>query len=66
MSENLTFEKSLEELENIVAKLEKEDCSLDEAIQLFEKGVRLTNACNTQLNDAKLKIDLLTGEDIND
>ena len=37
MSENLTFEKSLAELENIVAKLEKEDCSLGEAIQLFEK-----------------------------
>ncbi len=66
MSENLTFEKSLAELENIVAKLEKEDCSLDEAIQLFEKGVKLTNVCNAQLNDAKLKIDLLTGEDINE
>lgn len=66
MSENLTFEKSLAELENIVAKLEKEDYSLDEAIQLFEKGVKLTNVCNAQLNDAKLKIDLLTGEDINE
>ena len=66
MSENLTFEKSLAELENIVAKLEKEDCSLGEAIQLFEKGVKLTNVCNAQLNDAKLKIDLLTGEDINE
>ncbi len=66
MSENLTFEKSLEELENIVAKLEKEDCTLDEAIQLFEKGVKITNVCNAQLNNAKLKIDLLTGEDNNE
>ena len=62
MQESLTFEKSLEELENIVARLEKEDCSLNDAIELFEKGVKLTKKCNDELNKAKLKIDLLTKE----
>lgn len=66
MQENLTFEKSLEELENIVAKLEKEDCSLNEAMELFETGIKLTKLCNEELNKAKLKIDLLTKEDGNE
>ncbi len=62
MSDNISFEKSLEELEVIVAKLEKEDCSLTDAIELFEKGVTFTKICNDQLNCAKLKIETLTGE----
>ena len=66
MQENIDFEKSLEKLENIVAKLEKEDCSLSEAIALFEDGVKLTKECNEQLDAAKLKIELLTGDDNNE
>ncbi|MBE6805794.1 MAG: exodeoxyribonuclease VII small subunit [Ruminococcaceae bacterium] len=63
MEENISFEKSLSELEKIVAKLENEDCSLSEAIELFENGVKLTKNCTEQLNSAKLKIEMLTGED---
>lgn len=62
MSDKISFEKSLAELEIIVAELEKEDCTLTDAIELFEKGVILTKTCNEQLNAAKLKIDMLTGE----
>ncbi len=62
MSQNISFEKSLAELEIIVAKLEKEDCSLTDAIELFENGVKLTKICNEHLNCAKLKIETLTGE----
>lgn len=63
MEENISFEKSLSELEKIVAKLENEECSLSEAIELFENGVKLTKNCTEQLNSAKLKIEMLTGED---
>lgn len=63
MEENISFEKSLSELEKIVAKLENEDCSLSESIELFENGVKLTKNCTEQLNSAKLKIEMLTGED---
>lgn len=62
MSNNISFEKSLSELEIIVAKLEKEDCTLTEAIELFESGVKLTKICNEHLNAAKLKIETLTEE----
>lgn len=54
--EDKSFESSLKELELIVAKLEDPDISLDESIELFEKGVLLANSCSKQLETAKQKI----------
>lgn len=54
-----TFEKSLADLEKLVAQLEKGDLSLDKSIQLYEKGVHLTGFCSEQLNKAQLKIEEL-------
>ena len=60
MSEKIDFEKSLEELEKIVARLESGECSLDESIELFEKGVKCTSECRNALKNAKEKITSLT------
>jgi exodeoxyribonuclease VII small subunit len=58
-----SFEKSLEELEAITAKLESDNCSLESAVENFEKGVSLLRGCQAQLDQAKGKIsDLLKGE----
>lgn len=61
MTENkIDFEKSLEALEKIVAKLESGECSLDESIKLFEQGVKYTSECRTALKNAKERIVNLT------
>ena len=39
------FEKSLQELEDLVAKMEQGDLSLEDSLQHFEKGVQLSRAC---------------------
>ncbi len=54
------FEKSLSELENIVKQLEDSEVSLDEAISLFEKGVKLSDSCRKTLEKAEQKIITLT------
>ena len=54
------FETSLKELENIVSKLESSDISLDEAILLFESGVKLSDRCRKILENAERKIKTLT------
>jgi exodeoxyribonuclease VII small subunit len=60
MSEqNQTFEVSLEELEKIVRRLEDGDLPLDESLELFEKGVRLSRECRERLNQAERKIEVL-------
>ena len=51
--ENLTFEESLEKLEEIVNKLEK---PLDDAIEEFKKAMDLVKICNDKLNTAEESI----------
>ena len=55
----ITFETALNELNNIVKKMEDEDIPLDEALKLFGKGVELTEKCNKILDDAKQKITIV-------
>ncbi len=57
---NNNFENSLKELEKVVAKLESSEISLDEAILLFEKGVKLSDECRKTLETAERKIVTLT------
>lgn len=60
MAKSKTFEESMAELETIVATLEKGDCPLDEAVKLFEKGVKISNECHKELDTAEQKIKILT------
>ncbi|MBE6729435.1 MAG: exodeoxyribonuclease VII small subunit [Ruminococcaceae bacterium] len=52
----MTFEESLKKLEEIVAKLESGETSLDESIALYEEAVMLSSECNKALDNAKIKI----------
>lgn len=67
MAKTKTFEESVEELEKIVAALEKGECPLDEAVKLFEKGVKIAKECSDALDKAEQKIKILTedGEEDN-
>lgn len=53
------LEKSLEELEALVARLEGGDLSLEQALQEFERGVKLTRECQTALKEAEQKVEIL-------
>jgi len=60
MAKTKSFEESIQELENIIAILEKGECPLDEAVELFEKGVKLSKECHKTLENAEQKIKVLT------
>ena len=62
MNEELTNEKAMNRLEEIVSLLEKNDVSLDDSIKLFEEGTRLTAFCSEKLKNAKAKITLAEKE----
>lgn len=55
----ISFEKSLEELQNIVTALESANVSLDDALKFYERGVELVRLCNDRLNEAHMRVDLL-------
>lgn len=59
MTNTKTFENSVKELDEIVSKMESGELSLDESLKLFEKGVKLTRACQKTLADAEAKIEKL-------
>ena len=60
MNEELTYEKAMNRLEEIVSLLEKNDVSLDDSIKLFEEGTSLTSFCYQILDHAEQKVVELT------
>ena len=56
---NETFEKSLEELENIANELERGNLSLEKSIETFEKGIKLSKECSEKLDKAEKRINIL-------
>jgi exodeoxyribonuclease VII small subunit len=57
-----SFEKSLDELEKIVTKLEAGDLPLEESLKLFEEGVKLSRNCRTRLTNAERRIEMLMSD----
>lgn len=56
------FERSLQELEALVLKMESGDLSLEDALKEFERGVQLTRQCQEALTAAEQRVKLLTVE----
>ena len=59
MENTKTFEENLKELETIVSELEKGELTLEDAISKFEKGIKVSKECNSKLEDAEKKINIL-------
>lgn len=57
--ENLSFEKAFGELEAAVQRLEAGELSLEEAITLYERGMRLAQRCSDALDAAELQVQQL-------
>jgi exodeoxyribonuclease VII small subunit len=64
--EQLSYEQAFAELEQIVAALESEEHPLEQALSLFERGQALARYCAALLDQADLKVQQLSGEDLID
>lgn len=53
---NMTFEQSMQRLEQIVRIMERGDAQLDESLKLFQEGTDLVRSCEKLLNEAELQI----------
>ena len=58
----LPFEEAIAELERIVERLESGDVPLEEAIELFQQGMKLSHLCSQKLDQAERKIEMLIEE----
>lgn len=56
MAEKIKFEEAMKNLTDIVTRLESGEAPLDESLDLFRKGVALTEQCNKLLDEAEQQI----------
>ena len=54
-----TFETSLDELERVVRELEGGDLALERSLELFERGMALSDSCRKQLEAAETRVEML-------
>lgn len=59
MNDEITFEQARNELEAIVRRLEDGQTSLDEALQLWERGEQLHELCRAKLDQAEERVAVL-------
>jgi exodeoxyribonuclease VII small subunit len=59
MPKEMTFEQALKSLEDAVARLEKGQIPLDEALDYFEAGVQSANVCRKKLQAVEARIETL-------
>ncbi|NIS08119.1 MAG: exodeoxyribonuclease VII small subunit [Candidatus Dadabacteria bacterium] len=53
------FEKSIDELKDIIDKLESGNIPLEDSLSLFEKGVKILNTANKKLSQMEKKVEIL-------
>lgn len=56
----LTFERSMEELETIVKRLEDGKVPLEESVAIYERGEALKRRCEELLRQAEARVDKIT------
>jgi exodeoxyribonuclease VII small subunit len=54
-----SFEQALQQLEQIVQKLEKGELPLEDSLKLYEDGIRLSRLCHGKLEEAEGRIEVL-------
>ncbi len=57
--EKLSFEEALQELEQMVTRLEASDLTLEEMLKLFERSQELLSLCERALDEAELRLERL-------
>ena len=63
---NLTFEKALEELEALVARMEDGKLHLEESLAAYQRGAELIKYCEARLGEAQARIAILEGGELRD
>ncbi|MEE0944312.1 MAG: exodeoxyribonuclease VII small subunit [Clostridia bacterium] len=59
---DMKFEEAIKELEKVVSDLESGENGLDESIELFEKGIKLSKECQKMLDGAEKKVRVLLAD----
>lgn len=60
--QNISFEKAMKKLEEIVQSLEGEEMPLESALKKFEEGIEISRFCSKKLEETERKITILLAD----
>ncbi len=66
MEKELTFEQAMKRLEEITNTIQKNDCSIDEGLKLYQEGLELAKFCDNKLKSFSEKLNEITAQVEND
>ena len=66
IAEGLSFERALEELESLVARMEDGKLPLEESLAAYQRGAELIKFCESKLTDAQARVAILDGGELRD
>ena len=62
-NEKIDFETAMQQLEELVTKIEAGNLSLEDSLQEFEKGIKLSRTCQAALKDAEQRVKILSDDE---
>ena len=65
-ADSLTFERALEELEALVARMEDGKLPLEESLAAYQRGTELIKLCEARLSAAQARVAILDGGELRD
>lgn len=63
MAQAKTLEESLEELNEVISKMDREDISLEESFKLYNQGVKLCKTCNDKIDKVEKQLEIIEGNE---
>lgn len=63
MEQEISFEEAMNKLEQIVSQLEAGDVPLEQAIELFQTGMQLSQICGSKLTEVERKIEMIVEQE---
>lgn len=66
MENKMTFEQAMKRLEEINGQLQKNECPLDDAIELYKEGLELAQLCSDKLNSLSKQLEDISEDKEND
>ncbi|MBW8348069.1 exodeoxyribonuclease VII small subunit [Bacillus sp. IITD106] len=63
MDEKITFEEAMSQLEKIVMRLEEGDIPLEEALEIYKKGIEYSKLCHDKLKNAEQQLTKILTDD---
>ncbi|MCI8669917.1 MAG: exodeoxyribonuclease VII small subunit [Lachnospiraceae bacterium] len=62
MAQTKSLEETLQEIEEIISRMDQEEISLEESFQLYNNGIKLCKQCNDKIDKVEKQLEVIGGQ----